>query len=173
MRNKYLHLFLISNALIIFDQYTKFMVTVHVPLHYSIRVIDGFFSLTHIRNAGVAFGLFAGGENDYKVMFFIVVSLVAIGAILFIFHRTPSENFLVQNGLTLILSGAIGNLIDRVLYNEVIDFLDFFYKGFHWPAFNVADSCITIGVGLMMVDLFKSRPRQEAPTPPSGDSAQS
>ena len=162
MRNKYLHLLLISNALIIFDQYTKLMITLHVPLHYSVRVIDDFFSLTHIRNAGVAFGLFANNASDYKALFFITVSVIAIMAILVIYYQTPNYKRMVLNGLILILSGAIGNLIDRVLYKEVIDFLDFYYQDFHWPAFNVADSCITIGVGLMMVDLFRDQTNSES-----------
>jgi len=72
------------------------------------------------------------------------------------FHQTPPENKLVQVGLILVFSGAIGNLIDRILYHEVIDFLDIFYNGYHWPAFNIADSCITIGVLLMFLDLVQA-----------------
>ncbi|KMP12373.1 lipoprotein signal peptidase [Candidatus Nitromaritima sp. SCGC AAA799-C22] len=158
MKNKYLQLLLVSNALIVIDQITKFLVTIHVPMHYSIRVIDGFFSITHIRNPGVAFGLFAGQESDYKVIFFIMISTIAIAAILVIFNQTPDRKRMVRIGLILIFSGAIGNLIDRILYKEVIDFLDFYYQDFHWPAFNVADSCITVGVGLMIVDLFFNSP---------------
>ena len=140
--------------MIILDQVTKFMVTFHVPKHYSIPVIKGFFNITHIRNPGVAFGLFAEQESEYKVLFFIIISLIAIIAILVIFHQSPDEKRAVRVGLILIFSGAVGNLIDRILHQEVIDFLDFFYKGTHWPAFNVADSCITIGVSFMIFDLF-------------------
>ena len=170
LKNKYLQLLLVSNALIIIDQYTKFLVTLHVPLHFSIRVIDGFFSITHIRNPGVAFGLFAGQESELKVLFFIAISTVAIVAILYIFHQTPGSKRMVQIGLMLIFSGAIGNLIDRILYKEVIDFLDFYYQSFHWPSFNVADSCITVGVGLMILDLFYSHPGEAAPTESPGKS---
>ena len=174
MQNKYLQLLIFSNGLIIIDQYTKFLVRLHIPLHYSIRVIEDYFSITHIRNSGVAFGLFSGTSNEYKALFFILVSIAAIVAILFIFHKTTNEKPLVLSGLMLILSGAIGNLIDRVLFKEVIDFLDFFYGDFHWPAFNVADSCITIGVGLMMIDLFKNNsPHQESSPPGGEDSVQS
>ena len=125
-----------------------------MPKHYSIPVIEGFFSITHIRNPGVAFGLFAEQESEYKVLFLIIISLIAIIAILVIFHQSPDEKRTVRVGLILIFSGAVGNLIDRILHKEVIDFLDFFYNGFHWPAFNVADSCITIGVSFMKFDLF-------------------
>ena len=158
MKNKYLQLLLVSNALIILDQYTKFMVTMHVPVHYSISIIKGFFSITHIRNPGVAFGLFAAQKFEYKVLFFIVISMIAIVAILIIFHQSPDDKRAVRAGLILIFSGAIGNLIDRIVHKEVIDFLDFFYRGSHWPSFNIADSCITIGVSFMIFDLFFGYP---------------
>ena len=158
MKNKYLQLLLVSNFLIILDQLTKFLVTIHVPKHYSISMIEGFFSITHIRNSGVAFGLFAEQESEYKVLFFIIISLIAIVAILIIFHQSPDDKHTVRVGLILIFSGAVGNLIDRILHKEVIDFLDFYYKGSHWPAFNVADSCITIGVSFMIFDLFFGYP---------------
>lgn len=140
--------------MVLLDQITKFWVTLHIPTHYSIPVIDGFFNITHIRNPGVAFGLFASVQHEYKVLFFILISLIAIVAILIIFHQSPNDKIGVRIGLILIFSGAVGNLIDRILHKEVIDFLDFFYNGTHWPAFNVADACITIGVSFMIYDLF-------------------
>ena len=154
MRNNYLFLFIISSTLIVIDQYTKFMVTLHIPLNYSVRVVEGFFNLTHIRNSGVAFGIFSGQQSELKPYLLIFVSVVAIVAILAIFHQTGKEKRLVRTGLILIFSGAIGNLIDRVIHKEVIDFIDFFIDNQHWPAFNVADSCITIGVLFMTVDIF-------------------
>lgn len=166
MNNKYFLLFIISGTLIVLDQYTKFMVVLHIPLNYSVQVIEDIFNLTHIRNSGVAFGLFADQHSEYKALMFITISTIAIMAILVIFHQNPKEKKLVQTGLILIFSGAIGNLIDRTLHGEVIDFVDFVIKGYHFPAFNVADSCITIGVSLMVVDLFcgKSRPNSSAET---------
>lgn len=155
MKNKYLFLFLISNFLIILDQYTKFWITTHIPKGYSMEVIRNFFSLTHIRNPGVAFGLFAENDSGLKTVVFIIFSSIAIVAILVFFHQAPRHRKIVHMGLILVFSGAIGNLIDRILYHEVIDFLDFFYNGYHWPAFNVADSCITIGVVFMFIDLFQ------------------
>ena len=157
MRNKYLLLFVVSGVLIVMDQYTKFMVTLHVPLNYSVEVMEGLFNLTHIRNSGVAFGLFADQQFEYKAPMFIAISTIAILAILVIFHQNPKEKKLVQAGLILIFSGAIGNLIDRTLHGEVIDFFDFVVNGHHFPAFNIADSCITIGVALMVVDLFSGK----------------
>jgi signal peptidase II len=160
LKNKYLTLFIFANVLILIDQYSKFLITAHLPLYYSIEVIQGVFNLTHIRNPGVAFGLFAGMESQYKAWIFVFISTVAIIAILVIYHHTPKEHRMVRVGLILIFSGAIGNVIDRIVYQEVIDFLDVFYKGYHWPAFNFADSCITIGVGLMILDLFQKHPKQ-------------
>ncbi|MDH3257416.1 MAG: signal peptidase II [Nitrospinota bacterium] len=156
MSNRYLQLFLTSNILIILDQYTKMWVNAHIPKHHYITVIDNFFAITHIRNPGVAFGLFAEGPSEYKTYLFIGFSVIAIVAILIFFHQTPQKNRMVRIGLILIFSGAIGNLIDRILYQEVIDFLDFYYGAYHWPAFNIADSCITIGVLLMFADLIQA-----------------
>ena len=154
MKNKYVFLFFVSGVLVIMDQYSKLMVSLHIPLNYSVKVVEGFFSLTHIRNSGVAFGLFASQQSEYKALMFVSISTIAIIAILVIFHQTPKEKKMVQMGLVLIFSGAIGNLIDRVLHGEVIDFVDFFINRHHFPAFNIADSCITIGVTLMVIDLF-------------------
>jgi len=155
LSNRYLALFLASNILIILDQYTKLLVSTHIPQNHFKMVIDGFLAITHIRNPGVAFGLFAEGPSQLKTVLFVGFSIVAIIAILIFFHQTPPERKMVQVGLILIFSGAIGNLIDRILYQEVIDFLDFFVGSYHWPAFNIADSCITVGVILMLVDLIR------------------
>jgi signal peptidase II len=163
LKNKYLTLFLISNTLILVDQYTKFLVNTHIPLYYSIKVIDNFLNFTHVRNPGVAFGLFADQDSEYKALVFILISSVAIIAILVIYHNTPDDKKMVRSGLIMIFSGAIGNLIDRVAYKEVVDFVDIFYKNSHWPAFNFADACITIGVGFMILDLFHGHPEHQDP----------
>jgi len=164
VKNRYFLLFIISGSMIVLDQYTKFMVVLHIPLYASEAVIDGIFNLTHIRNSGVAFGLFSDQQSEYKPLMFITISTIAIIAILVMFHHNPREKKFVQMALILIFSGAIGNLIDRTLHGEVIDFIDFVINGYHFPAFNVADSCITIGVILMGVDLFlvKQEPSSSA-----------
>ncbi len=152
-----------SNTLILLDQYTKFLIIKHLPLFYSVNVIENFFNLVHIRNPGVAFGLFADQESEYKALIFVLISSVAIVAILVIFHQTPREKRMVQIGLILIFSGAVGNMIDRILHKEVIDFLQFYYNKYYFPAFNVADACISIGVVLMILDLFSQEPEPDAP----------
>jgi len=163
LRNKYLFLFVISSSLIVVDQYTKFMITLHIPLSYSINVVEGFFNLTHVRNSGVAFGIFSEQNSQLKPYLLIFVSIIAIIAILVIFHQTGKEKRMVQGGLVLVFSGAIGNLIDRILHKEVIDFIDIFFNNRHWPAFNLADACITIGVMLLAVDLLLSSKEFNSP----------
>ncbi len=153
---------MLSNVLIILDQFTKFLVNAHIPKNQFLPIIDGFFRITHIRNPGVAFGLFSESPSTVKLIVFVVFSLVAIVAILVFFHQTPPEKKFVHLALILIFSGAIGNLIDRVMYHEVIDFLDFYVGTYHWPAFNIADSCITIGVVFMFADLIR---HGESPKP--------
>ena len=142
--------------MIVIDQYTKFMVTLHIPINYSMKVVKDFFNLTHIRNSGVAFGIFSDQNSELKPYILIFISIIAIIAILIIFHQTGKNKKMVQVGLVLVFSGAIGNLIDRVLHKEVIDFIDLFIDNQHWPAFNIADSCITIGVMLMIADMLVS-----------------
>ncbi|MEX0805711.1 MAG: signal peptidase II [Candidatus Binatia bacterium] len=132
--------------IVIADQLTKFIVDRTMPLHHSIPVIDNLFSLTYIRNTGAAFGIFAGSHAAFRLPFLIVVSLVAIGFIFIMLKRLRDTETGLITALAFILGGAIGNLIDRFVYGEVIDFLDVYWSGYHWPAFNLADSFITIGV---------------------------
>jgi signal peptidase II len=139
------------------DQTTKFIVDRIMPLHHSIPVIDGFFSLTYIRNTGAAFGIFAGSADAFRLPFLILFSLLAIAFVVGMLRRLPESERGLIIALTLILGGALGNLIDRILYGEVIDFLDFYWDGFHWPAFNFADSFITVGVALTFYRLIRSK----------------
>ncbi len=166
MKNKYLLLFLVSNFLIFLDQYTKFWIITHIPKNHSFLVIDKLFALTHVRNTGVAFSLFAEYNSDLMAWFLIGFSIIAIAAILFFFHQAPGNRKLIHWGLILIFSGAIGNFIDRIAYREVVDWLDFFIQGHHFPTFNVADSCITLGVGMMFIDLFKNERFSQPPKTP-------
>ena len=146
-------------VIVVFDQLTKFIVDRSMPLHHSIPIIEGFFNLTYVRNTGAAFGIFAGSAEIFRRPFLILVSVVAIGFIVVMLKRLrDSEKWLVT-ALAFILGGAIGNLIDRVVYGEVIDFLDCFWGSYHWPAFNVADSFITIGVTITLFILIKAKDR--------------
>jgi signal peptidase II len=127
-------------------------------------VIANFFTLTYVRNAGAAFGMLARQDRDFLRLFFPVVTAIAIVAMLLYCAYVPPQHTLTLWGLGLILGGAIGNGIDRLWLGQVIDFLDVHWYTYHWPAFNVADSAICIGVGLLLLDSFRSprAPRSSA-----------
>jgi signal peptidase II len=143
--------------IVVADQVTKFCVDRWMPLHHSIPVIDGLFNLTYIRNTGAAFGIFAGSAAAFRLPFLILFSLVAVGFVLSMLRRLSPDQTGLITALAFIIGGAVGNLIDRVAYGEVIDFLDFYWGTYHWPAFNVADSFITIGVVIIAIYLVKAK----------------
>lgn len=154
MKRKYWVLLILCVAIIATDQWTKGVVQQRLALYQRVEVIQGFFNLTHVRNPGGAFGIFGGEKGGLGSWLFVVVSLVAIGSILFLFVKTREGEKTLSFSFSLVLSGAIGNLIDRLRFGEVVDFLDFYLYSYHWPAFNVADSAICIGIGLMAFDLL-------------------
>jgi signal peptidase II len=143
--------------IVVADQVTKFIVDRSMPLHHSSPVIDGLFNLTYIRNTGAAFGIFAGSAAAFRLPFLIIFSFVAIGFVVTMLRRLPDDHTGLITALSFILGGAIGNLIDRIAYGEVIDFLDFYWGPYHWPAFNLADSFITIGVLITVYYFTKAK----------------
>jgi signal peptidase II len=155
MKRKYWVLLIFFVGILLLDQWTKSLVVQKLPLYQRVNVIQGFFDLTHVRNTGGAFGIFGGEKGGLGSILFLGVSLVAIGAIIFLFLKVKENERTLAFSFSLILSGAVGNLIDRLRYGEVVDFLDFYLSGYHWPAFNVADSAICIGIGLMVLELLK------------------
>lgn len=144
-------------AIVIVDQATKLLIHRSLRLYHSVPIIGGFFNLTYVRNTGAAFGIFAGSAEVFRRPFLIAVSVVAIGVILMMVRRMSAQNTWLVTALSFILGGAIGNLIDRVVHGEVIDFLDCYWGNYHWPAFNVADSFITVGVGVTLIILLRSQ----------------
>ena len=158
-RARYAKLLLVAGATVLIDQVTKEIVTRTIALHRSIDVIEGCFALTHIRNRGGAFGFLAGGGPWAGTFFFPAVSVMAIVMVLFLYMRIGSSKPWTTTALALIFGGALGNLVDRLRFGEVVDFLDFYIGTAHWPAFNVADSAITIGIGIFVFHLlFKKMP---------------
>jgi len=137
------------------DQATKLLVNKYIPPYAKVIKIMPFLNLVHIRNTGIVFGLWAGG-NGGKPIFLIVFSLVVIVVILYYFWRTP-PSFLRNLACGLVLGGALGNLTDRLLYGNVIDFIDCHWRHYHWPAFNVADSAVTIGMFLLALKILKEQ----------------
>lgn len=158
--SRYRLLAIVTAVVLVLDQATKLYVDSHFRLHESVTVIENFFHLTYVRNKGAAFGIFA--DSAIRIPFFITVSLVAAVGILWYLRRLQDQQKLVSFALALIFSGAIGNLIDRVRFGEVIDFIDVHWYQYHWPAFNVADSAISIGVTLLLLDLWREERARKA-----------
>ena len=156
MKRKYVIFFAITLFVISTDQITKYVIKENFRLGETLAVIYDFFNLTYVQNTGAAFGLFAHASPTFRVPFFIIVPLVALLSIGSIFWKVPADDIKFSTALSLVISGAIGNLIDRLYLGYVIDFLDFHWGWkYHFSVFNVADSAICIGVGLLMLDLFK------------------
>jgi signal peptidase II len=161
MNRKYLILGSLTSSIIILDQITKYVVHQKFRLGESIPIIQNFFHFTYVRNTGAAFGLLADADPAFRVPFFVIVPLVALAAIGYIFKKIPNEDLKLSCALSLVVGGAIGNLIDRIYYGFVIDFIDFFWGQNHFPAFNIADSAICIGVGILMLDLMTQEPEKD------------
>lgn len=160
-RNIYL-LTLPALAVILLDQISKYIVLRSIALHESIPVISGFFSLVHTRNRGMAFGLMNRPGSDFSFYFLVAATLGAVILLLFWFTKLKDEERRLIFGLSLILGGAIGNLIDRLRIREVIDFLDFHIGTYHWPAFNLADSAITVGTFWVVINLLLRSPQKKS-----------
>ena len=155
--------------ILLFDQGTKLLVDHTIPLHHSVSIIDGLVDLTHVRNTGAAFGLLAGHRRALGSYILIVFSLIAIVFVIHLLRRLSDADTGLILSLTFILAGALGNLVDRLFYGEVIDFLDVYWNGYHWPAFNVADSFITVGAVLCLWFLMRTKGRD--PFSPAGSGA--
>jgi signal peptidase II len=156
---------LVSLFVLALDQWTKWLVEIHLPVHASQPVVPGFFNLTHVRNTGVAFGLFAASGQAAATLILVGLGLSALVVVGFYFWRTPASQRLLLGALALVLGGAVGNLLDRCLAGAVTDFLDVYWRGHHWPAFNVADSAISVGLLLLAVDTLRPAARAASPAP--------
>ena len=146
---------ILSLAIIVADAWTKWLVASRIDLHESIPLIPDFLQLVHVRNTGAAFGI---GANADSAIVPLLLNLGAIGVFFVVVayaFRAAVTDRMLQTGLHLILGGAIGNLIDRFRLHYVVDFVDVFVKSHHWPAFNVADSAICIGIALLFLDMRK------------------
>jgi signal peptidase II len=140
--------------IVVLDQVTKAFVKANLTLHESVSVIPGFLDFTHVRNTGAAFGMLQSADFAYKPLVMVLLALVALGAVASYALTLPAEQRMARYGLALILGGAIGNLIDRTTMGFVVDFVDVYWRNIHFWAFNVADSAITVGVALMLLDVL-------------------
>jgi signal peptidase II len=164
IKKKYWILLIVCAVVLFLDQWTKAVVLERLPLHGRIAVIPGFFDLTHVRNTGGAFGIFGGEKSGLGGFLFLAVSVVAIGILLVLFIRSKENEQTLGFAYSLILSGALGNLLDRIRLGEVVDFLELYVSSFRWPAFNIADSAICVGIGLMALELIIKEEKRGAKT---------
>jgi signal peptidase II len=150
----------LTGAILVLDQVAKALVSAALRLHESRPIIPGFLSLTLVHNTGAAFGILAGESSPLRTVFFLVVSVVAMGVVLWLLWRLRPEQKVEAVALSLIFGGALGNVIDRIRFGKVIDFIDVFYRSYHWPAFNVADAAISVGVFLLFWCLILGKDRR-------------
>lgn len=154
----YLIFTIVAGSGLLLDQATKFYIDHSMALYSSIPVIDSIFSITYVRNPGAAFGIFA--ESGFRIPFLVGVSLIALIAIIVAVCKSSGNQKGIVVALAFIFAGAAGNLIDRIRLGEVIDFLDVYWKNYHWPAFNLADSAICLGVFLYAAFTLKEEQKR-------------
>jgi signal peptidase II len=157
MKRNWIYLAMIAGLAVV-DQLTKAAVARSFELYRSVPVIPGFFNITHIHNKGAIFGFFSGSGRLPVSLILTGASFCALGFVVYYFIKTPAHEVFTKLSLSLILAGAMGNLIDRLARGYVIDFLDFYVKSSHFPFFNVADSCITVGATLLIVTFLRRKP---------------
>jgi len=141
----------------ILDQGTKALVLNKLPLWASRTVIPGFFNIVHVHNKGTAWGVLDRNDITWQVPLLIAITIAALGFIAYMLQKTEERDKWMVSGLGLIGGGALGNLIDRIRLGEVVDFLDFYIGNYHWPAFNVADSALTLGAGAILISMYLNR----------------
>ena len=144
----------LSAVIVVLDQLTKALIRSKLALHDSINVVPGMLDITHVRNTGAAFGMLNDMQFPYKSGVMVLIAIAALVAVGMYATTLPRGQRVARLGLALILGGAVGNLIDRAMAGYVIDFVDVYWRGIHFWAFNVADSAITVGVVLMLLDVL-------------------
>jgi signal peptidase II len=156
----------IAGAVYALDRVTKLWIEANVPLFGSFNVIPGFFDIVHTKNPGAAFGMFADSSHPLRTFMLVGVSLAVLVFIAYSLLRPGKSGVATTKttimGLTLVLGGALGNVYDRVMFGEVTDFLEFYSGSWRFAAFNVADSAITVGAGLLILDMWLTRKHTDA-----------
>ena len=145
--------FVIVVAVVVLDQWTKALVRGRLGLHESLDVVTGWLSLTRVHNSGAAFGMLNGVDFPYKPAVLVAVACAALAGVAWYAASLPDEHRLSRIGLAGVLGGAIGNLIDRATAGYVLDFVDAYWRGWHFWAFNIADAAITVGVIFLLLDV--------------------
>lgn len=164
MKTKYKILTWTLPIILVLDQITKKFIVDRFTLHEMLPVINNFFDITRIHNTGAAFGMLANADPMIRIPFFILIPLIALGMIFYFLKTLPDSNKWSALALSFILSGAVGNLIDRILYGYVVDFLYFSWKHeYFFPAFNVADSAISVGAFMLALAMFETKKDASSP----------
>jgi signal peptidase II len=148
----------VAIAVVVFvgDQATKAMVESSIPEHAVIPIIPHFFNLTHVKNAGAAFGIFSDAPSPWKTAILILISAALLATVIAFAWRDHRLRWESVVGLALVLGGALSNLVDRIRLGRVVDFLDFYFRTYHWYTFNLADSAIVVGAGLLILQVLIS-----------------
>ena len=145
-----MRLILVSGGVVLADQITKFLITRYLALYDHIVVIEGFFNINHVLNPGGAFGLLATQSPGIRKFVFLFLSSLVALFVVWMYRKVADSHIFLSYGLASIFGGAVGNLIDRFRFGKVVDFLDFYLGTAHWPAFNIADSAISIGMAILI-----------------------
>jgi signal peptidase II len=145
---------IVAAVIVVIDQITKAMVRPALDLHESLEVIPGFLDLTRVHNTGAAFGMLNTVDIPFKPVLLSLVALAALGGVAWFASTVPLTDRLARLGVAGVLGGAVGNLIDRATTGYVLDFVDAYWNGWHFWAFNVADAAITVGVIFMILDML-------------------
>jgi signal peptidase II len=148
----------IAAAVVLLDRWTKRLVAHRLALYAHIQIIPGFFRITHTENTGAAFSLFADSPSPWKTAMLIAFSVIALGVVSVLLWKDTHAHAATGIGLSLIMGGALGNLWDRVVSGRVVDFLLFYVKRYEWPVFNLADSAIVVGAGLLVLEIVFAKP---------------
>jgi len=154
----------IALAVVVLDRWTKQMVAQRIRLYSHVQVIPGFFQLTHTENTGAAFSLFANSNAPWRTAMLIAFSGIALVVVSVLLWKNDHAHVATGVGLSLIMGGAVGNLWDRLARGRVVDFLLFYYKQYQWPVFNLADSAIVVGAGLLVVEILFHKASSGSPT---------
>jgi signal peptidase II len=147
------------------DQLTKVLVQLKLPLGSQVPLIPGLLNLAHVHNKGAAFGLLSGLSAEFAWLFFVATAGLVLGVLGYLLWRLPDDHWPAALGYSLILTGALGNLIDRVRLGEVVDFIDVYWGRYHWPAFNVADSLVCVGTAILVWVIIRDEKTADASNP--------
>jgi signal peptidase II len=161
--------YVLAASVLVLDQGIKAVMTAQLAPRGSVSVVPGLFSLTYVRNTGAVFGLFRSLPEPWRSLLLTLVPLAAVLFVIVMAMRTPPGRLRPLAALGLILGGALGNLVDRIRFGSVVDFLDVYIGEYHWPAFNLADSAICVGVGLLILDILRSPAADGNASPPADD----